>query len=303
MPSCNASIDEGQKSLNDWGVPKDLPHIEIPLSRTVFESSKQEKTKSLRACRKFETNRIYNEDCVDALKSMPDDFVDYVLTSPPYNIGGKYTFYDDNRSDYYNFLVDVTKELLRVTKKHVFFNIQYTTGNKTDLFEYIGFFARNIKDVLIWEKPVVPAYHSNVLSHNYEFFFVLTKDASTRTYDKDFGREGKKRTCFKFPGNSPLNKERFKCEVNIAIMGKQVARHIISTFTEAGCLVLDPFMGSGTTAVVCKELGRDYLGFEIDPAQINIALERLSQTTLLSNLPPLQAALKKASSVVTTTTE
>lgn len=75
---------------------------------------------------------LINGDCLEVLKTIPDDTFDVAFTSPPYNRkrNDKYTFYDDIIEDYFNFLVSFTNELLRVSKRHIFINIQKQYYNK-----------------------------------------------------------------------------------------------------------------------------------------------------------------------------
>ena len=68
----------------------------------------------------IEINKIYCEDCLETMARMPDGFVDYTLTSPPYNIGGKYNNYKDNINYYFEQQKSIINELLRVTKNHKF---------------------------------------------------------------------------------------------------------------------------------------------------------------------------------------
>ena len=112
-------------------------------------------------------NKIYNENCLDTMAKMKDDFVDISLTSPPYNTGGQnaqtgrnrklYNEYKDNLSDeeYYNFIKNVLNELLRVSKHYVFFNFQILTKNKSCYLKLMGEFSENIKDVFIWKKQAI----------------------------------------------------------------------------------------------------------------------------------------------------
>ena len=84
-------------------------------------------------------NRIYHEDCLLTMSKMQDNFIDYSLTSPPYNISNdvlsKYKTFSDNMDpeDYFENQKNVISELLRVTKNHVFYNIQMVSGNKFTL--------------------------------------------------------------------------------------------------------------------------------------------------------------------------
>jgi len=236
-------------------------------------------------------NTIYQGNAIEVLKEFKEDCVNYTLTSPPYNNPsnhiinkgkGIYRHYTDNMTEeeYYNFLKSILQQLIRVTKKYIFLNIMYNTDNKTVLCKLLGEFAEHIKDILIWEKPIQPAMCNYVLTHNYEFIFVFSKTKENRKYDINFGNKGEYRTCFKGPSNNAFNKERFKCEGNFAIMPIQIARYILTTFTKEGDIILDPFLGSGTTAVACAELNRKYIGIEIDKNMIDIAKKRLSQIQL-----------------------
>ena len=110
-------------------------------------------------------------NCLDRLKEIPDNSVDLVLTSPPYNmnlrirngkycsrqivkeISTKYKSFDDNlpMDDYFEFNKRVINECLRVSDL-VFFNIQMLTENKPALFRLMGEFSNNIKEMIVWDK-------------------------------------------------------------------------------------------------------------------------------------------------------
>lgn len=117
----------------------------------------------------IEKNILYNEDCRKTMEKLQDNAVDVVITSPPYNMGlriakGKYTFRHDTdgfsvkynnvfqdkmtMDEYYDFSVSIIDELLRITKKYIFYNIQPITGNKVTLFKLIGRYAEQIKKIL-----------------------------------------------------------------------------------------------------------------------------------------------------------
>lgn len=236
-------------------------------------------------------NKVIIGDSKTILKEFLDNSVDYVLTSPPYNIGSllgatdipakkTYKKYKDNlnEEEYYGFLVEIIDQLLRVTKKHVLFNIMYVSKNRSAIFKLIGKYHSNIKDILIWEKKIQPAIHKACLTHNYEFIFVLSKEKENRAYEGlNFGNTGDFRTCFKEKDNSAVNPEAFWCDVNCAIMSINLARRMITTFTKEGDLILDPFLGVGTTAVACKETNRKFIGIELDKECLPIINRRLKE--------------------------
>lgn len=150
----------------------------------------------------MELDRIYNMDCLEGMKSMPDDSVDYSITSPPYNFclrlhGGRYTHrssgeqraglkvnkYTNGLSDslpmedYYQWQCDCIDQMLRLTKDIVFYNIQIVTGNKSAVLRILGKYADNIKEVLIWDKcNGEPAIQGGVLNSEYELILALSKN-------------------------------------------------------------------------------------------------------------------------------
>ena len=115
----------------------------------------------------IEINRIYNEDCMNTLERIPDNFINLVITSPPYNMNlrirngkycsrqivkefsTKYEGFDDNMpiEEYYAFHLGVLKELLR-TSALIFYNIQIVTGSKRAIFKIIGELSDYLKDIM-----------------------------------------------------------------------------------------------------------------------------------------------------------
>ena len=93
-------------------------------------------------------NKLILGDCLQELKKIEDCSCDISFTSPPYNRkrNDKYDNYDDSINDYSAFLIDVIDQMLRVTKRNVFFNIQKNFYNKQDVFEIIGHYSKKICD-------------------------------------------------------------------------------------------------------------------------------------------------------------
>lgn len=133
-------------------------------------------------------NKIYNEDCLETLSRIPDDYIDLVITSPPYNMNlrirngeytsrqivkefsSKYDGFDDNLpiDDFYKHHSQIIKELLR-TSNLIFYVIQIVTGSKRAFFKIIGDFNENLKDIIIWDKGVAqPAMQKQVLNRQSE---------------------------------------------------------------------------------------------------------------------------------------
>ena len=215
-------------------------------------------------------NTIYTADCLEKFSVMDDVSVDYVFTSPPYNRkrNDKYTLYDDTLVDYKSFLTEVIEQSMRVSREHVFFNIQKNYYNKVDVFEIIGKFAENIVDIIIWNKTnPMPASGMNI-TNAYEFVIVFHKTGkalkANNTYTKNVV------TTNVYSSNPYRSQHR-------AVMHPELARKIFAKFMIEGKTVFDPFMGVGTTAVVAKEFSMDYIGVELVQDYVDIANERLLQ--------------------------
>ena len=253
---------------------------------------------------KMKLNKIYNENCLDTMAKMPDEFVDFVITSPPY---------DDIRA-YNGYSFDFEKiamELKRVLKKGGL--IVWVVGDKTEkgsetltsfrqalYFKEIGL---RIHDTMIYYKnnpmpQVGKRYHQH-----FEYMFAISK-GSPKTFNpiteptkyrglanmKNRGQKGNlnyekvERTKEKKVGNvfcysvgggiSTKDKIAYK---HPAIFPEKLAIDQIKTWTNEQDLVYDPFLGSGTTAKIAGLLNRNWLGSEISTAYVSIAKERIGQ--------------------------
>jgi site-specific DNA-methyltransferase (adenine-specific) len=206
----------------------------------------------------MELNKIYNEDCMETMRRMPDKFVDVIFTSPPYNRkrNDKYKFYDDKLKDYFSFLKNSIQECIRVCKGPVFLNLQKNYYNKKDIFRILGEFYNEIFEIFVWgKKNPLPARGFSI-TNSYEFIVCFANELkSNKTYTKNF---------FIAPAA--------KMDSSIkTVMNRDVARFFIKNFTKPEDIIYDPFMGSGTTAKVALEFGRRYIGSEIIPEYCELA--------------------------------
>jgi len=193
---------------------------------------------------------------------MPDNFVDIVFTSPPYNRkrNDKYLHYNDTIDDYYNFLFKAIGESIRVSSGLVFFNIMKNYYNKDDVFRIIGNFSNQICELFIWEKSNPLPAAGKAITNAYEFIIVFgDKIKSNTTYTKNHI-------------TTPVTKMP---KFHKAVMNEKIALFFIEKFTKPGDIIYDPFMGIGTTGVIAKQLGRGFIGSEISKEYYEIAIKNI----------------------------
>jgi site-specific DNA-methyltransferase (adenine-specific) len=242
-------------------------------------------------------NTIYQGDCLEVLKTLPDKGVNCVITSPPYNMrlrirngdyterewaehfSKKYTEFHDalSMNDYESFHTSVIKELLRVSPI-VFWNISIVTGSKEAVFKIIGRFSREITDIIIWDKGHgQPAMNNGVLNRGYELVVIFESERKNgRTFNQYYFDRGTMPDLWKIGRGGKENDA-----THTATFPIQLADKIIIGWTKKDDIILDPFMGCGTTAISAQKLGRKFIGIEISPEYCKIAEQRLKQKPLI----------------------
>jgi site-specific DNA-methyltransferase (adenine-specific) len=237
-------------------------------------------------------NEIYNMDCLEGLKLLDDECIDLVVTSPPY----------DNLRDYNGYSFDfenIAKELYRVMKTGGVVvwvvNDQTVNGSETGTsfrqalyFKEVGF---NLHDTMIYEKnsSTYPSSKDSIrYSQIFEFMFVISK-GQPKTINlicdkknkwsghKDFSGKLKKPV----PDYSPRNNSwNYTTSFNDktghpAPFPEKLAEDHIISWSNKNDVVLDIFMGSGTTAKMALINDRQFIGFEISKEYCDIANKRI----------------------------
>lgn len=214
-----------------------------------------------------------------------------MFTSPPYNMNlrirngkycsrqivkeltTKYTSFDDNlpMEEYFEFNKKVIEKSLLISDL-LFYNIQFLTGNKPALFKLIGHFNEQLKEVIIWDKiNGQPAIREGVLNSQFEVILVFdAKNAISRRFADGNFKRGTLSNLWNIKRGKKIHKSHG------ATFPLELAEKIISNFTVEGDIVIDPFMGTGTTGVACKELNRSFVGIELDDEYFEIAKERIT---------------------------
>ena len=240
----------------------------------------------------IEINKIYNEDCLDTLSRIPNNSIDLVITSPPYNMNlrirngkycsrqivkkfsTKYEGFDDNLpiEKYYEFHLKVLKELLR-TSNIIFYNIQIVTGSKRAIFKIIGELSDYLKDIIVWDKGYAqPAMAQKVFNRRTELILIFdANDAISRQFKKANFQRGRLDDLWLIKRGKKVT------NTHSAVFPEELVNTIIENFSDEGDIIYDPFIGTGTTALVAKKLNRNYLGSELTPKYFDIANKRLSE--------------------------
>ncbi len=231
-------------------------------------------------------------DCMDYMKSLPNNAFDLIVTSPPYNMrtrvrngeyttreksehfSKKYNNFDDALSidDYFIFHSEAIKEMLRLSKI-IIYNIQIVTGSKEAIFKMIGLFHKEIKDIVIWDKGHgQPAMHDGVLNKATELILIFEPNAKAGRCFNVFNFErGTLSDIWRIP------KEQSGVAGHSAIFPVRLAETAIVNFSKKGDLVFDPFMGTGTTGIAALMHDRKFYGCELDTDYFEAACKRIKQ--------------------------
>lgn len=219
----------------------------------------------------MELNKIYNADCLEGMKHIPDGSVDLIVTDPPYLMNYK-TGYRKDKTHRFNkvilnddneqLITDYIKECYRVLKDNTAMYM-FCSSNKVDFFKRELEKTFNIKNMIIWVKNNHTAGDlQSAFGRKYEILFLVNK--GRRKFN------GKRLTdIWEYPrvsGNSQLHQNQKPLELIIECIEKH---------SNVGDVVFDGFMGSGTTAIACMETGRNYIGFELDEYYFNVTQERI----------------------------
>ncbi len=199
-------------------------------------------------------NKVIQGDCLDVMKGIPDKSIDLVITDPPYGVNLSYDIYDDTERAWFDLMDKFIPEARRVAKMVIMPSCQINR---------LGWIYENHKPdwLICWYKGSVGSA-GYVGFNDWEPHLVYGK-IHTRMHDY-------------FRATPEPQDNGHPCQKPLAW-----ADWLISRASEDGQIVLDPFIGSGTTAVAAKQLGREYIGIELSEKYCKIAEERLRQEVLL----------------------
>lgn len=250
----------------------------------------------------MQVNKIHNIDCFTGLNQLSDDYIDLIVTSPPYNVDlgnnkynkNPYDMYNDNldHKDYLSWLESVFAICYRKLKSggRVCINIgDGKNGAVPTSSDIIQFMCGNLKYIpmthIIWNKqqassrtawgsfnlPSSPSFPTP-----FEHILVFAKESRKLSYKGVTDLIKKEFIDWSLALWTIAPENRQKQFGHPAMFPEEIPRRLIKMFSWMGALVVDPFNGAGTTTKVARELGRNFIGFEISKEYCEIAESRLS---------------------------
>ena len=232
--------------------------------------------------KKMEINKIYNEDNLETMARMPNDFVDLIITSPPYeDISGagygsksKDVLFIKFYSDYLGKLFAEYERVLKPTGQ-IYFNIKSKTFERTlrtpHWIEFLEEFSNlKLKSYIIWKYSGSFDSTNRRFHLDYEIIYHLSKTDDIYL-NEDCGIHDPLSSVWNVPHNIS-KKER----LHPTQMPQALVDRILKVASRPTDLVYDSFMGSGTTAVACKEMNLKWIGSELNPTHYQNAIKRIA---------------------------
>ena len=227
-------------------------------------------------------------DCLELMKTLPDNSVDLICTDPHYMMTSAAC--DQMKID----IPAISEQFRRIAKPHATWVVFGQTKSIVDwivtnrkLFKYSlvwnkiissGFLACNKRPLTIYE--LINIFGDGDIVYNPQKTpgkaYICKRGGGTRVYNKSDWNWETVNNGDRFPvdiisvsrGGEPETKHPFKKPVKLM-------EWLIKTYSNKGDVILDPFMGSGSTGVACVNLGRDFIGFELDPTYFELSQKRI----------------------------
>ena len=249
---------------------------------------------------KFKVNQIYNQNCIDGMKIIPDNTIDLIITDPPFAIDFKAKRANYNRTssrvlegykeipkkNYYEFTVNWMSECFRILKESGSMYVFSGWNNLRDILntiEEVGFTTVNH---VIWKYQFGVVTNRKYVTSHYHCLFICKNDKKRKFFPYErFGKNQKN-----VQGGSLHYKDKEDVweikreywtgeEKTPTKLPAEIIKKILEYSSEKGDLVFDPFLGSGQTAVVSKMEKRKFLGFEIVKDYFDFISRRLESNS------------------------
>jgi len=256
-------------------------------------------------------NTIHNEDCLKTMSKMDDKSIDCVLTSPPYNTGGRieywsntiingkrvyekqkrYDEYLDTKTtkEYIDWSVNLFNNYGKILKMNgcILYNISYGNENPNVLWlllaEIINKTEFMIADCIVWKKKTALPNNTskNKLTRICEFVFVIVRKdefMSFNTNKEVTNTTGKGQNYYEvFYNILEAKNNDGSNNFNKATFSTDLVRKLLNIYVSKNSLVYDSFIGTGTTALACIKQNINFIGSELSKDQCNYANKKIKQ--------------------------
>jgi site-specific DNA-methyltransferase (adenine-specific) len=246
----------------------------------------------------MKVNYIENCDCLDGMRLIEDNTINCVITSPPYNVNIDYSVYKDNLpiQDYYDFMKATFKEVYRLLKSdgRLAINIPLEVNLKDNggrilmvaefykILTEIGYKFNGIVDLqeaspqrsrlTAWGSWL--SVSSPYIYNPKECILLFCKDTWKR---KDLPKHNVDKSDFIRLTNGMWNYRSETKKITKCNFSLDIPINCLKILTVENDVILDPFSGGGTTALACKMLKRNYIGFEINKIFCDVSIDRINQ--------------------------
>ena len=248
-------------------------------------------------------NKIHRADSLELIKKFPDNCIDIVLTSPPYNFGINYENTNDVNiwEDYFEKLFNIFRECVRVLKDRgrIIINVQPMFSDYIPTHHLISNFF--LKEGLIWKGEIIweknnynckyctwgswKSPSSPYLKYSWEFVEIFCKNSLKKEGEKNNidieAEEFKKWVYGKWSIAPERNMKKYKHD---AMFPEELVKRLLKLFSYKNDIVLDPFNGVGTTTKVAKQLNRKFIGIDISEEYCKTAESRINEVKELFEL-------------------
>ena len=216
--------------------------------------------------------KLYNDDCLNVLKDIEDNSIDLVVTDPPYEVitGGRNGGVKGKPSgiltENKQLMKSIPKadlwlsECFRVMKDGTHIYIMTNTLNLTNYLNIINSVGFKLHNLLVWNKNNTTPNRWYMKNCEYVIF-------ARKGFAKSINNPSSQ-TVHNF--DNIIGNKKHPTEKPVDLM-----KLYVENSSQVGDTVLDPFMGSGSTGVACKELGRNFIGVELDKQYFDIATKRI----------------------------
>ena len=213
-------------------------------------------------------------DALELMKELPDESVDAVITDPPYNFGKSMANDSLSVEDSWLFIASYLEEFKRVIRKGSPILIFYSSGEGLATFMSAAYGRLKFKKMLFLYKPNDCTFPLSSVIRTSESLLLFSSVDGTFNYEhEEFLHDV-----------ISANVEKQGLFYHPSVKNLSAIEKIMKGFTVRGSLVLDPFMGSGTTGIAALRLGRNFIGYELDKGYFEIAKKRIESAASQTNL-------------------